>query len=372
MPLSVYVHVPFCHVKCGYCDFNSFALSGEIVDRFVDAVIREISTSEHKGSRVETVFFGGGTPTFLSGEQLARILAAVCSAFEVGGEITSEANPGSVALDQLRTMRSAGFNRISFGAQSFDSGELKIMDRIHSPDEIGQAVRWAREAGFENLNLDLIYALPGQAIQRWRSNLKAAIALNPEHLSLYCLTLEPNTRFYHDYQKGLLTVPDEDVQIEMQRLAESMSLSAGYRQYEISNYAKPGFECEHNLVYWRNQDYVGFGPGAVSGVDGCRWTNIKHPREYVARVENGENLAFESERLEGWARVGETIMLGLRLNKGIDLEALESRFGLPVRERFAESIQVLAAQDRVCVESSRLRLTDEGRLWASEIAQHFL
>lgn len=368
------MHIPFCHRKCGYCDFNSYAMAGPIVDAFVSALHDEIERCPYAGIRVPTVFFGGGTPTFLSGRVLAEILAHLARRFSIesGAEITIEANPGSVDLEQLRCLREAGFNRLSFGVQSFDSNELARMDRIHSPEDVVQGVAWARQAGFTNLNLDLIFALPDQTLERWEQNLERACALEPEHLSLYALMLEPNTRFYHLYQKGRLHLPDDDLQVAMFRLAQARTQAHGYRQYEISNYARPGYECRHNIVYWRNEPYLGFGPGAVSYYEGRRWMNIKHPREYVRRLQQGESLVLEEERLEGWEKIGETLMLGLRMREGVDLEALEARFGLPIRAYYADTIASLEARGYVERVGSFLRLTEEGLLWHSEVALAFL
>jgi oxygen-independent coproporphyrinogen-3 oxidase len=371
--LALYVHIPFCHTKCGYCDFNSYAMKGEIVGAFVDALHREIKNSLWEGARVPTVFFGGGTPTFLTGEELAAILEHLSTKFRIDpdAEITSEANPGTVDLHKLRLMRQAGFNRISFGVQSFDAVELKRMERIHSPEEVMQAVRTAREAGFDNLNLDLIYALPDQTLERWQNNLKQAIELNPEHLALYGLMLEPNTRFYHLYQKGQLALPEDEVQVAMYELARDFAGQQGYEQYEISNYAKPGYACRHNLVYWRNEPYLGFGPGAVCYVEGRRWMNMRHPREYIRRVCAGEPLEFESECIAGWESVAETLMLGLRTREGMDLEALQNRYDLPVKTYFRATIDKLIQRGWLLQEGTRIVLTREGFLWHSEASLAF-
>ncbi len=372
--LGLYVHIPFCHHKCGYCDFNSYAGLGELAPAFVDALLLEIERCPYAGARASTVFFGGGTPTFLDGATLARILEHLHHRFNIDpdAEITVEANPGSVDRVQLQILRRAGFNRLSFGVQSFDEAELKRMERIHSPQEVCESYEWAREAGFENINLDLIFALPDQTLERWESNLQQAIALRPEHLSLYALMLEPNTRFYHLYQKGQLSLPDEEVQVAMYRLAQRLTREAGYRQYEISNYALPGYECRHNLIYWHNLSYLGFGPGAVSYYEGRRWMNIKHPREYVRRVLNGEPLEVESEQLTGWDSVAETLMLGLRMVEGIDLAWLEARYGLPVRAHYRPVLERLTRRGWLIQDGSCIRLTDEGLLWHSEVALAFL
>jgi oxygen-independent coproporphyrinogen-3 oxidase len=367
---GIYIHIPFCHRKCGYCDFNSYASMDALVEPFVDALHNEIALSPYAGERFDTVFFGGGTPTYLSGDTLAGILEHLTRQFKIASdaEITCEANPGSVSLEQLQTMRQAGFNRLSFGVQSFDPDELRRTDRIHSPEDVLQGVEWARAAGFENLNLDLIFALPKQTLSRWEANLQQAIALQPEHLSLYALMLEPNTRFYHLYQKGKLRLPDDETQVAMFRLAQQLTAQAGYRQYEISNYARRGYECQHNLIYWRNEPYLGFGPGAVSYMEGKRWTNIKHPREYIRRIREGEPLELEWERLAGWDSVAETLMLGLRVLDGVNLASLEARFGLPVREHYTETVEHLIQRGWLEREGDTIRLTQEGLLWHSEVA----
>lgn len=370
---GIYVHIPFCHRKCGYCDFNSYAGMDALIEPFIEALHREIEQSPYAGERFDTVFFGGGTPTYLSGDALTGILEHLTRRFDIApdAEITCEANPGSVSLPQLQTMRRAGFNRLSFGVQSFDPDELQRMDRIHSPDDVLQGVEWARAAGFTNLNLDLIFALPKQTVARWEVNLRRAIELQPEHLSLYALMLEPNTRFYHLYQKGKLRLPDDETQVAMFRLAQRLTAEAGYRQYEISNYARAGYECQHNLIYWRNEPYLGFGPGAVSYMGGKRWTNIKHPREYIRRVIASEPLELEWERLTGWDKVAETLMLGLRMLAGVDLAALERRFGLPIRAHYAEAIDALIRRGWLERDGDTIRLTQEGLLWHSEVALAF-
>jgi len=370
---GIYVHIPFCHRKCGYCDFNSYAGMDALIEPFIEALHREIEQSPYAGERFDTVFFGGGTPTYLSGDALTGILEHLTRKFDIApdAEITCEANPGSVSLPQLQTMRRAGFNRLSFGVQSFDPDELQRMDRIHSPDDVLQGVEWARAAGFTNLNLDLIFALPKQTVARWEANLRRAIELQPEHLSLYALMLEPNTRFYHLYQKGKLRLPDDETQVAMFCLAQRLAAEAGYRQYEISNYARAGYECQHNLIYWRNEPYLGFGPGAVSYMGGKRWTNIKHPREYIRRVIASEPLELEWERLTGWDKVAETLMLGLRMLAGVDLAALERRFGLPIRAHYAETIDALIRRGWLERDGDTIRLTQEGLLWHSEVALAF-
>ncbi len=359
-PVAVYVHIPFCPSKCGYCDFNSYAMDGEIVERTTRATVQEISRSPTAGRRAKTIFFGGGTPTFLSERQLISILEAVVSVHPPteGCEITSEANPGTVDTAKFRAMVGSGFNRLSLGAQSFLDSDLIALGRIHRSDAIGRAVVAARDAGFVNLNLDLMFALPGQSLRGWRANLDRALALAPEHLSLYCLTLEPNTDFYKRHLHGLLGLPDDDCQVSMYEECLDRLSTYGYEQYEISNFAQPGRECRHNLCYWHGEEYAGYGPGAVGCIDRVRSTNLKHPRAYSEAVEAGLATSYESETLTPELIRMERIMLGLRLNEG-----------LPFTPDLPEGpLARVEQRGWVRRESDRIRLTDAGRHFCSEVA----
>lgn len=355
----MYIHTPFCPSKCGYCDFNSYAMSGDIMERTTRATIREIERSSWVGRPAKTIFFGGGTPTYLSQDQLIRILQAVVRAHPPveGAEITSEANPGTADAGKFRAMRQAGFNRISLGAQSFLDSDLLRLGRVHRSGEIERAVGIAREAGFDNLNLDLMFGLPHQSAIGWSRNLERALELRPEHLSLYCLTIEPNTAFYKENLKGRLHLPEDESQVAMYDECVRRVEEAGYAQYEISNFAKPGFECKHNLCYWRAEDYAGYGPGAVGCVDSVRYTNLKHPDRYCAAVEAGERTWFEEEALSDETRRIERIMLGLRLNAGLATEELS----IP-----EPSLQKLQRRGWVEATGPNIRLTPAGRHFCSE------
>jgi len=355
-PVAVYVHIPFCPSKCGYCDFNSYAMSGGIVKRTVDAIIAEIERSPHAGRPAKTIFFGGGTPTFLDAHDQDSILQAVAKAHPPVShcEITTEANPGTVDAAKFRALRTAGFNRLSIGAQSFDAEELRVLDRVHSPDEVVRAVDAARTTGFDNLSLDLMFALPSQAMRRWKQNLETAISLAPDHLSLYCLTIEPATRFYKLHLQGRLHQPDDGVQAEMYDYTVSRAREAGYERYEISNFAKPGKECAHNLSYWRAEEYIGYGPGAVERTGKTRTTNMKHPERYCEAIESGSILACEEESLDDDNLRTERIMLGLRLREGID----ESEFSKSSLEK--------VRQKRWVTNNGKVRLTDLGAHYCNQ------
>lgn len=359
--IAVYVHVPFCPSKCGYCDFNSYAMQGDIIDRTVDAIEREILSSKWAGRPAKTIFFGGGTPTFLAADQLVRLLDAVRAVHPPlpDCEITSEANPGTVDIPKFGAMRDGGFNRISLGAQSFLDSDLLALERVHKAGDIERAVRAAREAGFDNVNLDLMFALPQQSLVGWRRNLDRALALEPEHLSLYCLTIEPNTAFYKKHLRGQLTLPDDEQQVQMYDECLEKTRAAGYEQYEISNFAKPGRPCQHNLAYWYAEDYAGYGPGAVGCVDQVRYTNLKHPVGYCEAVLSGATTAFESEALDEDTRRVERIMLGLRLNDGLTTDGL-----------VLDSNGLTTCRKRGWIDEDpgRVRLTAEGRHFCSEVA----
>lgn len=363
-PVAVYVHTPFCPSKCGYCDFNSYAMSGDIMERTTAATIAEIRRSPWSGTPAKTIFFGGGTPTYLPSGHLAKVLEAVIETHPPasGCEITSEANPGTVDIAKFREMRAAGFNRISLGAQSFGREDLIRLGRVHDPHDVGRAVVAAREAGFRNINLDLMFALPGQPLQAWIQNLNLALTLRPEHLSLYCLTIEPNTRFYKLNLRGMLDLPDDEAQVAMYEAAVAMTKEHGLAQYEISNFARPGFESRHNLCYWRGEPYVGYGPGAV----GCmmnhfgvrvRYTNLKHPERYAHSVESSGQLRCEEESLDVETHRTEVVMLGLRLNEGVSDSLLEE-----------SSVNKVIDRGWASSQAGRVRLTAEGRHFCSEVA----
>jgi len=364
-PLAVYVHIPFCPTKCGYCDFNSYAMTGSIVERTVHSLIKEIERSPLRGRSAKTVFFGGGTPTFLEESQLIRIFETVLKVHPPapGAEITSEANPGTVDMPKFKAMHLAGFNRISLGAQSFLDSDLITLGRVHKSGEIERAVGAARDAGFNNLNLDLMFALPGQSIHGWRQNLSRALNLQPEHLSLYCLTIEQNTAFYKLKLRGQLNLPDDDQQVAMYDECVQRAAEAGFTQYEISNFAKLGRQCLHNICYWNAEEYAGYGPGAVGSVETeagrIRYTNLKHPDAYCAAVDAGKPIPFESELLTEANLRTERIMLGLRMNDGL------STANLHLTEK---AIQKLASRDWIEVDSAAIRLTPAGRHFCSEVA----
>jgi oxygen-independent coproporphyrinogen-3 oxidase len=370
---AIYLHIPFCRAKCHYCNFVSYAGLNELHDRYVEALKKEISRARPEAP-ITTIYFGGGTPTLLSERQLMEILRAIQSRFEVtpDTEITLEANPGTVDLPKLQALRLAGFNRLSLGVQSFDPTLLSRLGRIHTVKEALEAYQSARNAGFSNIGLDLMYALPGQSLLAWQRTLEQAIRLNPEHISLYELSIEEGTKLAADCQAGKLELPSEDLQIEMYEAAISTLTASGYEHYEISNFARPGFRSRHNQVYWRNDSYFGFGAGAARYLGGARAKLTDSVERYIELVEKGHDPAISSETLTGRALMGETIMLGLRLREGVDLVAFRQRFGEDLSVVYGEQIAALKASGLVEIADHHLRLTHQGLLLANRVMGEFL
>ncbi|HEY7023305.1 MAG TPA: radical SAM family heme chaperone HemW [Ktedonobacterales bacterium] len=387
--VSLYLHIPFCHVKCHYCDFTSYAGVLRLREPFVAALRDEIAYAGRQARRengekrrCRTIFFGGGTPSLLSAEQVALLLAAVRDAFDVnpGAEISLEANPGALEYGHLDELRSLGVNRLSMGAQSFDAALLRWMGRIHSPEDVERAFGAARAAGFDNINLDFMYALPGQTLESWIATLEHALALSPDHLSLYSLIVEEHTPLHRWVSEGKVAPPDDDFAADMYEHARQRLREAGYIHYEISNWARPGRECAHNLAYWRNLPYIGLGAGAHSWYGARRFVEAKSLREYTERV----NTALKSPRKDAGAtlpaaaiieeevisrelEMAETVMLGLRLTAGVELADFERRYGQSLDSVFAERLREARAARLVETVEGRLRLTEQGTLLGNEV-----
>jgi oxygen-independent coproporphyrinogen-3 oxidase len=387
-PLSLYLHIPFCSLKCAYCDFNSYAGLDDLIRPYDDALIEEIRlwAQVAGGHPVANVFFGGGTPSLLPIEEIERIMSALHDSFAIqpDAEISLEANPGTIDLPYLRGLLGAGVNRLSFGVQSFHDDELKALDRIHTAAEAVEGYRWAREAGFERINLDFIYGLADQTMSRWQCTIEQAIALEPDHLSLYALTVEEGTKLAHDIDTGRVPEPDPDVQAAMYEWAMDRLDRAGYRQYEISNWARPGQECRHNLVYWRNGEWLGLGAGAHSHWNGHRFANVYSPKQYITRVQETvaagvdasippadvlpvmRQVTFDEAQAPGTA-MADTAILALRLNEGLDVPAFERRFGTTLDAAYGPAISEFTSLGLLEQTNGRIRLTPRGRLLANEV-----
>ena len=372
---GLYIHIPFCERKCGYCDFYSITHL-ELVDAFVDALIQEIQLRGRWGAdyRFQTVFLGGGTPSLLSPEQLQRILGGLREHFPIlrDAEITIEANPGTLSREKLRAYRQLGINRLSLGAQSLHAAELRFLGRRHTAEEVMHNVSLAREAGFENINLDLMTAFPGQTLDSFRHTLEQAVQLHPAHLSCYTLIFEPGTPFYHRMQTGeLLPVPEEK-EVQFYQEARRFLEERGYRQYEISNFARDkAYICRHNCIYWNYHPYLGLGPSAHSFDGKQRWANIRSVSSYIQHLKAGRLPVDFQESLTPQQQMFEYIYLHLRLRNGLDLAAFRQRFGVDLTSRYRDTIHRLLSEGLIEPPNGHLKLTDKGWLLADTIATHF-
>ncbi len=347
----LYVHVPFCAVKCNYCAFYSEAGNADKMSGYVDALLRELDRFLPQLAPA-TIFFGGGTPSLLPAALMRRLLEKIPAA-QVR-EWTIECNPSTVSTEKAKLFREFGVNRISMGVQALDDELLDVIGRVHSVEAAVESYRKLRDAGFDNINLDLMFGLPGQTLDHWRNTLEKAIALQPDHISTYCLILEEDTHFWSLLQQGRIR-PDEEFELQMYELAMEMLAGAGYRQYEISNFAKPGRECAHNIAYWEGKDYLGLGPSACSTIGAQRWQNS-------AQIE-GWTIALE-ERLTPELRAAERAAFGMRMNQGVPAEL--------VRGRWDKQIAELLSAELVEWKNERLCPTGRGILFADEVAAEFV
>lgn len=400
---SLYLHIPFCTRRCGYCDFNTYAGLESQIPAYVDALCREIQFVADCVSQrlpVTTIFFGGGTPSLLSLDLLEQVLDQINRVFELQDpfEITLEANPGTLSLEYLTGLHGLGINRLSLGVQSTHPEELRLLERIHDYPQVIESVLWAREAGFENLNLDLIYALPEQKLNAWQRSLELVLDLHPEHLSLYALSLEHGTPFGRWAARGLLSTPDPDLAADMYEHASSLLVSKGYTQYEISNWAQsspsdslhltasPGLACRHNLQYWRNLPYLGFGAGAHGYTGSFRTANVLSPSAYIKGFLTGDPKTRTFPRtpatlnlvpIDRASEIAETMMMGLRLTReGVSENSFYQRFNLTLEASFPSQIERLIQLELlewVTVSSDRhLRLTQAGRLLGNQVFKEFI
>ncbi|HEX4804907.1 MAG TPA: radical SAM family heme chaperone HemW [Conexibacter sp.] len=375
-PFGVYVHVPFCATRCGYCDFNTYT-AAELTDGaarggFVAAALAELALARRvlgdAAPPAQTVFFGGGTPTLLSAEELAALLDGVEQAFGLApdAEVTTEANPESVDAASLAALRAAGFTRVSLGMQSAAPHVLATLDRVHTPGRATQAAREARAAGFAHVSLDLIYGAPGESDDDWRASLDAALAAAPDHVSAYALIVEPGTRLAAQVRRGALAAPDDDALADRYELADAILGAAGHRWYEVSNWAAgDDARCRHNLGYWRGGNWWGIGPGAHSHVGGVRWWNVLHPATYAGRLAGGLSPGAGRELLDPETRRVERIMLELRLAEGLDAGVLDAAGRTAAERAVADGL----ADARALADENRVRLTRRGRLLADAVVR---
>lgn len=385
--VAIYIHIPFCRTRCPYCDFNTYAGLGAYQDAYVAALVEDIASfaSGHSGQvEGETLYLGGGTPSLLSAPQVGQLIGACQSYLKLGpkAEATLEANPATVNEGYLRELRRLGVNRLSLGAQSFNPKGLRILGRDHAPAAVVGSYRAARRAGFDNVNLDLIYGWPGQTLHAWAADLRAAVSLDPEHLSLYPLTLEEDTPLGRQAAAGHIQLPSEDLVAEMYERAEEVLEEAGYRHYEISNWARPptkagqgkarALACQHNLFYWRNRPYLGFGAGAHSYYGGLRYYQVRDPRDYIRRLQAGQNAVEGCYSVSRADEIIDTLLLGLRLDEGIAFADFAARFGQDLRHLYRPEIGELCQLNLLEQDEAGIRLTRRGRLLANEALVRFL
>jgi oxygen-independent coproporphyrinogen-3 oxidase len=379
--LGLYVHVPFCSAICNYCNFNRGLFDAALKARYVDAVVREISNAERqevaqdfRPAPADTIYFGGGTPSLLEPDEIQRIVTACDDAFDLTAdrEVTLEANPESVDRERLAAFRASGINRVSFGVQSFRDVELQRLSRLHSADRACATVRAARAAGFDNVSLDLMMWLPEQSVDDWLASVDEAIALAPDHLSLYLLELYPNAPIRDAMARGRWTqATDADAEAMYLSAMERLD-AAGYEQYEISNVAKPGHRSRHNLKYWQDGEWLGIGCGAHSTRDGARWKNVSATQDYIDRVDRGQDPAVDVRTLSADERLGDALFTGLRLSDGLDLDAVRQRYGVDVWARYGDELRPFVDEGCLKREGSRLRLSRRGMLIAHEVMAIFV
>lgn len=374
MATSLYLHIPFCVVKCGYCDFNSYVVEDEApLDAFLQGIETELARTALPDPPT-SVFLGGGTPSYLDEARLERLFAILHGHFDLAAidEVTMEANPESVSAAKARIARAAGVNRVSLGAQTFDPAGLRFLDRAHDGDQTRAAVEAMRNSDFENLSLDLMFGLPDQPLEAWQRDLDAALELSPDHLSCYNLTYEPGTRLTRDMKRGAVIPNPPEVDRDMFTTTRDVLGDAGFRAYEISNFAGRGGPCRHNEHYWKQGDYVGIGPGAATHRQGVRWTNLKPLDAWGAALRNGTPAAGEAETLSPRQRVAEALWLGIRREPGVDLDALAARLGPTHADHFAPELDSLCRQGLLERHGPRVALTARGLLVADSIGERLL
>lgn len=371
---GLYLHIPFCLRKCLYCSFFSVPGRSDTFVRYCSAAQRQMQQftllERAAGMEVRTIFFGGGTPSVLPVSLLTKLLLSCRTNFSIQQtnlEISLEVNPATVNQDDLSQLYRAGFNRLSIGVQSFGDEDLRILGRPHTAAEARDAFIMARKAGFANISLDLMYGLPGQTLSSWLETLGIALALEPDHLSIYELTIEKETVFGDLQEQGKLILPGEDVILQMMQATQEETARKGFHRYEISNYARPGKECLHNINYWQNGSYIGIGAGAVSCLSGYRFSNISDVEEYCRKIETGGSPIGDMEELDHDARFRETVVMGLRMTRGVSITGLESRFGLHAVDYYGGTLKQLQNADLLAIEGDFLKLTKRGLKLANRV-----
>jgi len=369
MAAGIYLHIPFCKSRCSYCDFATDVYrSNDAVERYVNALCKEIKGS---AAKIDTIYFGGGTPSLLSAKQVERIIEALDQKFDIADvrEITMEMNPATVTPETLRDYRALGVNRASFGVQTFDDRSLKLLARGHDANDARQTFKMLRDAGFENISFDLIAGLPGQTLEDWNNNLNEAISMSPEHLSLYILEIHQSTPLAEQLRSGRQPQPDDQLAAEMYEMMLDKLANASYKQYEISNFSKPGFESKHNTKYWTLDPVFGFGVSAHSFDGKERYANERDTAKYVEMIEKTDSAEVMREKID---LASEFIFLGLRIESGIDLPSFAERFGFDLMDKYRTEVERLVDLDLVEMTENNFRLTRKGKLFSNEVFSVFV
>ena len=396
MPIGLYIHIPFCETKCSYCDFNTYAGIENLLTQYIDSICKEIKLwgSVIPNAHISTIFFGGGTPSYIPTNLLGQILNTIKNEMDTTNctEITIESNPNDLSeIKKLEYYLKIGINRISIGIQSFNDIHLKNIDRRHSSAEGIHAIKNAKSAGFENINIDLMFGLPNQTKYEWIQTLEVVPTIPIQHISMYCLTIEKNTPMFHQVNQGVLQMPDQDLAAEMYEIATDFMKQENFRNYEISNWAKNNKICEHNLAYWKNQQFIGIGPGAHSLLSSYRFSNIESPKKYIQKLKS--NPDFEKtqnnkqtdkdkfltipttenyEKQDIKTKMSDTMIMGLRLDSGINLDEFEEKFQIKIEKIFPGKIDNLISENLINKKNNQIKLSDKGKLLGNEVFINFL
>ena len=370
--ISLYVHIPFCDQKCHYCDFPSFAGKGDLKDKYIEMLSKEIDNTS-KNYIIDTIFVGGGTPSSLSAEQLEKALSKIGEfTFADNIEFTVECNPGSITKEKLDVMKKYGVNRLSMGLQAVQNTLLKDIGRIHSYEVFKENFKLARKCGFDNINVDLMFGLPKQKVSEWKESLEMICSLEPEHISAYSLIIEEGTRFERLYEADKLKLPNEDDEREMYHIAKEILCENGFNQYEISNYAKENLECRHNIAYWKMENWLGVGSAASSYMDGKRFTNHSSIEDYISSIENGENQKAENTTNTENENIEEFMFMGLRLIDGISEDVFEMRFKKKIDDVYGDKISIFVKERLLIRENRRLYLSEAGIEYSNKVMSEML
>ncbi|HFL2395536.1 TPA: radical SAM family heme chaperone HemW [Clostridioides difficile] len=389
--LGLYVHIPFCVKKCKYCDFNSYKMDIDSKKRYIEDLKIEMELysnklykdnkyknkeccSLNKNDKITSIFVGGGTPSILTFDEIREVFISIKEMFDIdeNAEITIECNPGTLTLEKLKTMKEIGINRLSIGLQAIQEKHLNFIGRIHTYEEFEKNYKDALSVGFKNINIDLMYSLPNQTLCDWKETLEKVVHLNPTHISAYSLILEEGTELYNMYESNKFELIDENVDIEMYEYTINYLKSKGYNQYEISNYSKEGYNCEHNILYWECEHYIGIGAGASGYINENRYNNVESLEDYHLSLVKREKPIQEKEILSEKDMIEEKIFMGLRMNKGIKFEDFKKKFGIDFREKYNKQIEMLLARKLINQSFEGIQLTQKGREISNSVFIEFM